>query len=127
VNSVVLDSSALLAVLLEEPGAGKVVPYLEAAALSAVNISEVAAKGVERGLMLEGIIGGLSRLRLEIVAFDTEQAYLAASMRPTTRQFGLSLGDRACLSLALSRNVPAVTADKAWEACNVGVKIIRIR
>jgi ribonuclease VapC len=127
VSSVVLDSSALLAVLLEEAGAEKVVPHLASAAISTVNVSEVVAKGVERGLMLEGVIGGLSRLRLDIVPFDAEQAYVAASLRPATRALGLSLGDRACLALGLKQGLPVLTADQLWAKAEVGVKVEVIR
>lgn len=113
--------------LLQEEGAEKVEQHLDSAAISAVNLSEVVAKGVDRGLMLEGVIGGLSRLPLEVIPFDAEQAYVAASLRPATRKLGLSLGDRACLALGLKQGLPVLTADQLWAKADVGVKIELIR
>jgi ribonuclease VapC len=100
VSRAVLDASALLAVLLQERGSEKVEPHLTSAAISAVNLSEVVAIGLERGLMLESVQSLLTRLSLEVISFDAEQAYVAASLRPATRKLGRSLGYRACLDTA---------------------------
>jgi ribonuclease VapC len=124
---VVLDSSALLAVLLQERGAERVEPHLTSAAISAVNLSEVVATGVERGLMLESVQSLLTRLSLDVIPFDGEQAYVAASLRPATRKLGLSLGDRACLALGLKQGLPVLTADQLWAKADVGVKVEVIR
>ena len=127
VSRVVLDASALMAVLLEEAGADKVEPHLMTAMISAVNVSEVAASAVERGLQLESVISGLSRLSMEIVAFDAEQAYIAASFRPVTRSLGLSLGDRTCLALGFLKKLPVLTADRNWARADCGVSVELIR
>jgi ribonuclease VapC len=127
VSRVILDSSALLAVLLEERGAERVEPHLTLALISTVNLSEVVATAVERGLMLENVLSLLTRLSLEIMAFDAEQAYIAASLRPATRKLGLSLGDRACLALGLKQGLPVLTADQLWAKADVGVKVEVIR
>jgi PIN domain nuclease of toxin-antitoxin system len=82
---------------------------------------------VERGLMLENILSLLTRLSLEVVPFDAEQAYMTASLRPATRALGLSLGDRACLALGLRHGVPVLTADQLWAKADVGVKVEVIR
>jgi ribonuclease VapC len=123
----VLDASALLAVLLEERGAEIVERHLPSAMMSAVNLSEVVASAIERGLQLENVILGLTRLSLEIVGFDTEQAYIAASFRPVTRSLGLSLGDRACLALGFLKKLPVLTADRDWAKADVGVTVEIIR
>jgi ribonuclease VapC len=127
VSRVVLDASALLAVLLQERGGDKVARYLTSAMISAVNLSEVVATAVERGLMLESVMPGLTRLSLEVIPFDAEQAYLAASLRPATRKLGLSLGDRACLALGLKQGLPVLTADQLWAKADVGVQVEVIR
>jgi PIN domain nuclease of toxin-antitoxin system len=127
VSKVVLDASALLAVLLEEPGAENVGPHLTMAVMSAVNLSEVVATAVERGLLLESVLPVLDRLSLQIIPFDAEQAYLAASFRPATRKLGLSLGDRACLALGLKVGLLVLTADQLWAKANVGVEVQLIR
>jgi ribonuclease VapC len=127
VNRVVLDASALLALLLQEQGADIVERHLATAMISAVNLSEVVASAVERGLQLENLILGLTRLSLEVVAFDAEQAHITASFRPITRRLGLSLGDRACLSLGFLKKLPVLTADRNWSQAAVGVKVEMIR
>lgn len=126
-NSVVLDASALLAVLLVERGAAKVRELRSPWLISAVNLSEVVATAVERGLTVDSVMPVLSGLSMQVIPFDVDQAYLAASFRPMTRMLGLSLGDRACLALGLKTGCSVVTADKAWDACDVGVDIIQIR
>jgi PIN domain nuclease of toxin-antitoxin system len=62
-----------------------------------------------------------------IIEFDAEQAIIAASFDSLTRKYGLSLGDRACLALAKSKNLPVLTADKVWKELDLGVKIRLIR
>lgn len=126
-SEAVLDSSALLAVLFREAGADKVLPYLHEARMSAVNVSEVTAKMVDRGVPLEKAVEIIARQPLKVMSFDAEQAYVAASLRPATRGLGLSLGDRACLSLAIRTSLPAVTADSNWLRCSIGVKVLGIR
>ena len=118
-----LDASALLAVLLREPGADRVGRLLESSLISTVNLSEVVASAVERGLMLESVTISLARLSMLVVPFDAEQAYIAASFRPATRSLGLSLGDRACLALGFVRTLPVLTADRDWAKVDIGVKV----
>jgi len=124
---IVLDSSALLTIVKKERGADIVEAAFGDAAISAVNVSEVLSKVWDWGLDANTYIGDLTRLRLEVVDFDFSRAALAASLRATTRSFGLSLGDRACLALAVERDCPAMTADRNWAKLNIGVPIQLIR
>lgn len=111
----VLDASAVLAVLNGEPGEKKVIPLLTESAVSSVNLTEVAAKLLEAGMDEASAQIAVSVLGIgEIVDFTEELAWETARLRPLTKQYGLSLGDRACLALARKLNVPAVTADKEW-------------
>jgi PIN domain nuclease of toxin-antitoxin system len=111
----VLDASAVLAVLNGERGEKKVVPLLAESAFSTVNLTEVAAKLVEAGMDEKSARLAVSVLGIgEIIDFTQDWAWEAARLRPLTKQYGLSLGDRACLALAIKLNVPAVTADKEW-------------
>ena len=129
----VLDSSALLALLRDEQGADRVVEAIsERVAISAVNWCEVLGKLVdsgaqpaeaERTLAAEGILGS----SVEVVAFDREQSLAAASLRAVTRARSLSLGDRACLSLAKALGVEAITADRRWHGLEHGVHLRLIR
>ena len=126
-EAVVLDASALLALLNGEDGAEAVAAVLPEAAVSAVNISEVVAKLAEAGMPRKAIRDALQGLPLDVVPFDQEQAYEAGLLRPSTRGIGLSLGDRACLSLALRLALPALTADRTWQQLAVGAKVRLIR
>ena len=124
---VVLDSSALLALLNDEPGANVVAGLLRNAAMSTVNISEVTAKLDEAGIPEPVIRRAIGELVLDMVAFDAEQAVQAGILRRATMAAGLSLGDRACLGLAKRLGVPAATADRAWRRVDVGVELTLIR
>jgi PIN domain nuclease of toxin-antitoxin system len=123
----VLDTSALLALINDEPGADKVRPLLAEAVMSAVNVCETVYKLRRRGMPVETVRVTLAPLVRQAIDFDEAMAYVAASIHERTRDLGISLADCACLALALSRKVPAVTTEKTWEACDVGVQIIRIR
>ena len=124
---VVLDASALLALLNAEPGAELVAEALPEAAVSAVNFSEVVAKLSEASMPEEAIRDTLQGLSLEVVPFDLDQAYEAGLLRSATRRVGLSLGDLGCLSLARRLNLPALTADQTWERLSADARVRVIR
>ena len=124
----VVDTSAVLALLWNEPGADMVANVLERSSISAVNWSELVAVMTERGLPDEAIRNSLSALPVAaVVPFDGDHAEAAGRLRRSTRQAGLSLGDRACLALGLERGLPILTADRAWRDLNVGADIRMIR
>ena len=125
--SVVLDASAVLALLNDEPGAGDVAAALPEAVLSSVNLSEAAAILADIGMPADDARAVLSGLDIMTVPFDDELAYLAAALRRATRAAGLSFGDRACLALARQRGIAALTADRAWNKLRLGVEIHLIR
>jgi ribonuclease VapC len=125
---IILDASALLAFLWVEPGADQVVAELERGALiSSVNLSEALTKVVDRGTPLDEILPVTQRINSEVVPFNEELAVAAAALRPRTRHLGLSLGDRACLALALARGLPVLTADRHWTQIDLGVAVRLIR
>jgi len=125
-SEAVLDSSALLALLWNEPGADRVTAALPGALLSSVNLAEVLTKLCERGLSASEGRELVKSLGVVVVDFDADQAEAAATLRESTRSLGLSLGDRACLALARRRNGPALTADAAWlKAQGFEVRFIR--
>lgn len=124
----VLDASALLVLLKGEPGGDKVIAALkEGAAISAINFSEVIARLNESNMPEEAIHEALDFLELDIVGFDTQNAYQSGMLRLVTKRAGLSLGDRACLALARQLNLPAVTADRVWEGLvpDIAIQLIR--
>lgn len=124
---IVIDASALLALLNAEPGADIVTEALPDGVISAVNLSEVIAKLYDAGMPEKAIRQALLPLGLEVVPFDDEQAYQAGLLRSMTKDKDISLGDRACLSLAKMLGSTALTADKAWGDISLGIAIRVIR
>ncbi len=127
-TSVVLDASAVLALIRDEPGADKVVPHIGQAAISAVNLQEVIKEMLLSGLDDLTIRELLGELRLDVRSHDVDAAYAAAGLHAQTREFGRGLGDRSCLALALQLGVPALTADREWKKVKVkNLKVEHIR
>lgn len=126
-TEVVLDASALLALIQNEAGAENVRPLIPNATISAVNFCETVQRLRRGGMPMEAVTMILAPLLPEPVAFDRKTAYVAASLHEKTRAQGLSFADCACLALASMRGVPAVTAERKWDMCDVGVEVIRIR
>jgi len=127
VNEVVLDASALLALLNGEEGANKVQGLLSRSIISSVNFAEVVTRLAAIGMPKEEIRTVLSILGLVIVPFDDEQAYFTGEIYPQTSHLGLSLGDRACLALAHIEGYIAITTDRAWAKLDSDVKVELIR
>jgi PIN domain nuclease of toxin-antitoxin system len=126
-SSVVLDASAIVAFIRNEPGATVVTNLAEDALVSAVNVAEVVTYFAGEGLSEEAIRVSLAKLAFASVPFDEEQAWKTGLLRPITRHLGLSLGDRACLNLASSLNLPVLTADRPWTQLDLGVDVQLIR
>ncbi|MCC5980234.1 MAG: type II toxin-antitoxin system VapC family toxin [Oceanicaulis sp.] len=123
----VLDASALLAVLLGEPGAAHVERYLPDAVISAVNLSEVAGKLMEKDAPAEAVRQAIAAVGLEVIAFDEAQAMVAADLRVRSRALGLSLGDRACIALGETRGASVVTCDRVWSELDSPAEIVVAR
>ena len=127
-SRIVLDASALLAVLNGEPGADKLTPtLLTNAASSTVNLAEVQSKLVDCGLTPDAAWAATLTPVAEVIPFTAEHAKAAGSMIALPGAFGLSLGDRACLALGLALQAPVYTADRAWKILKLGVRIHLIR
>jgi ribonuclease VapC len=127
VSKYVLDASAVLALLNQEPGMDRVEAVLADSCLGTVNYCEVLGKLIDAGLSEKEARESIELLNVEVIPFDTDMARLAAVLRPTTKKLGLSLGDRSCLALALARHNTAVTAERVWPKLKIGVKIELIR
>jgi len=115
----VLDASAVLAVLQNEPGKERVEAVLDVASIGRVNLTEVLVTLVNKGSSLVDAIMAVESLELETIELDKEQSETNAKLRPVTKHLGLSLGDRACLALAIQENATAITADQNWLNLNV--------
>jgi len=127
-NNIVLDASAVLAALYREPGADKLSPELLARAfISTVNLAEVHSKLVALGWDIEQAWKDCSGIVDRVVPFTMEQAKRTGSLVSITRPLGLSLGDRACLALALEQNAPVYTTDRSWKNLKLDLRIVVIR
>ena len=124
-TGVVLDASALLALLHEEQGADEVEGLLDGASMSCVNLSEVLQKAEQHGVETEGLEYDLEALGIRFRNFDVAMARPTAELWSAGK--GLSLGDRACLALARVTDTTAITADRRWviEGLGVDVRVIR--
>ena len=128
-TNVVLDTSAVMAWLQQEPGweaVGRAFAT-ENCRMSAVNLAELVAKSAERMRDHAEIAAMIAELPIEIVPSDKAQAFATGLLRAATRNLGLSLGDRACLALAKSINAVALTADKPWLELGIDARIECIR
>ena len=112
--TVVLDASALLAYLLQEPGAEVVDGLLSDARMTSVNWAEVVQKSLSAGVEVQGMREELQALGMRVEPFVAADGERAGQLWALTRQQGLSLGDRACLSLGLRLGLKVVTCDRAW-------------
>ncbi len=123
----VLDASAVLALLFNEPGADTVAEHIAAGAtMSTVNLSEVATILIRHGRDPDTVLDPL-QAQVDILAFTDSDAIATAQIYPLVSAKGLSLGDRACLALARRLNAPAVTAEHVWADLNLDIRIDTIR
>lgn len=122
-RTVVLDASALLAMLHGEPGGEKIQALVQTSAMSSVNWSEVVQKSLDGQVEIEGLRQDIEALGLKIIPFSAAQAERTALFRAATRHLGLSLGDRACLALAAELGLPAVTVDRAWGDLPIEIEV----
>lgn len=119
----VIDTSAVVAFLLNEPGGDAVAPFLASALLNSVNLTEVVTRLVR---------GGSDPMRAHylgcrVIDHDTDLADRAGRLWTGTARLGLSLGDRACLALALREGLPILTGDRPWARLDIGVDVRLIR
>ena len=127
-SDVVLDASAVLAMLRDEPGGDDVAAYIGRAAISTVNLQEVAKEVLREGASLDATRKALDELGLDVHPHDREAAYASASLYAQTKQYGRGLGDRTCMALALALGVPVLTTDREWRRVEVaGLTIKHMR
>ena len=125
--SAVLDASAILALVFDEPGADVVLALGADVCCSAVNLSEALAKLSDRGVPRAEAESHLAAVAGRTIAFDDAIARAAAAFREPTRFSGISFGDRACLATGLFLTLPVFTADRAWAGLALGVDVRLIR
>lgn len=124
---IILDASAILAAFFDEPGADSIAEQMSGALLSAVNYAEVVGKLVDRGTPRDQILEVMAQLDVDVIPVDRDQAAIAGLLRFETRSAGLSLGDRSCLALAISRRGIALTTDRAWASLQLEAEVHVVR
>ena len=124
---IVLDASALLAYIHDEPGAERVAAVLEEAVISAVNLAEAVTKLVLTTGSTDRTLRLIAEAEVGVVDFDQRLAQETGALAALTRTRGLSLGCRACLALARRERATAMTADHAWSNLDIGVDVQLIR
>jgi len=127
-NEVVFDASIMLALIQHERGTEKVTgELLDRSVASTVNLAEVQSQLVKKGYNpLDAWEDTLSAVKLA-EPYTSEQAKVAGDLITKTEKYGLSLGDRSCLALAISLKAPVYTTEQVWRDLKVGVPIHVIR
>ena len=123
----VLDSSAVIAYLKGERGAALVRKIIHNTIMLTVNLAEVLQWGIRNGRDIEQLPARLNRTGLVLINYTPTHAFETGRMYLSTYPLNISLGDRACLSLAKTLGVPAYTADTGWEHLNIGAEVRLIR
>ena len=124
---IVLDASAILAVILSEPGADRVEAAFDQAVISAATLTEILTKTYQRGLDSEGSYRRIVNFGIGIVPVTTKQARIAAEISRAPCRLNLSLGDRLCIALAISLDCELLTSDGGIEKFKAGIPVTRFR
>ena len=126
--SVVFDSSAILALLRDEPGAEVVAKYIGDGLISAVNLQEVIKGLLRRDVPVDAALAMLDALHLDVRSHGRDEAVAAARLYPVTKEFGSGLGDRSCMALGIAEGLPVLTVDQEWSKIEVrGLKLLLAR
>jgi ribonuclease VapC len=123
----ILDSSALLALINYEPGWENISKIVDNSSINTINLSEVIHKLYDLSLSELNINKIFQTLNFKIIKFDREMAFEAGKLKNQTKQFGLSLGDCACIATAIINKFDILTADKIWLKLDLPIKVISIR
>lgn len=127
-NEVVLDASAMLALLHHERGVEKLtLDILERSVASTVNLAEVQSKLVKNGGAPDVAWRDALSAVSTVEPYTREHARIAGDLIAITEKYGLSLGDRSCLALAIALKAPVYTTEQAWRNLKVSVPIHVIR
>jgi PIN domain nuclease of toxin-antitoxin system len=126
---VILDASALLALLKNEAGADVVAASMDQAVIGSVNLGEAAQIQYLHGWQRDTFETAIALMDIPVVPVSYRVAMDAADFRELARKNGISQADCLCLALAKSENAVVLTADRDWlkiaNAIGVEVRLIR--
>jgi ribonuclease VapC len=124
--TLVVDTSALLAVAFNERGAEEAQRLARGGILGMANFVEAITRGLEQGHPPERVLTLISMLQIDVVPVDRATADQALPLWQE-RKRNLSLGDRLCIGLALARGLPLLTGDRRWKQLDLGVSVVVFR
>jgi PIN domain nuclease of toxin-antitoxin system len=124
---IVLDASAVLALLLKEPGARRVEDELPDSAISAATLTEIITKAMKRGITSDAAYSAVVDWGIQIVPVDTTQARIAAEISKAPKELDLSMGDRLCIALAIAQRAKLMTSDGGILQLDAGILFVRFR
>lgn len=127
-SKVVFDASALIALFAKENSYRLIKKHMKDGIISSVNIAEVYKYCIETQGLTEEEAKTLIRLSdIRIIDFCPDQALISAKICNKTKAYGISLGDRACIALAMLKNYPILTCDKIWQKLDLDIQFIMAR
>ena len=124
----IIDASALLALLQNEPGSQIVETALADGSICAANLSETAAKLIQKGVPDKEALALLKSFDLDVFPVDEKIAFEAGRLVTFTADHGLGLGDRLCLATGIVLERTVLTADRVWGELRInGLNVQLIR
>jgi len=129
-SPILLDSSALLALCLDEPGADVVANAMSGSpmvAMTTANITECVSRLLRKGWDSRAVERFLGSLELAVVREELSLGLLAGELHARTRHIGLSTGDALCLAAAARDGYPVLTGDRVWATLDLGIPVVLIR
>ena len=121
----VLDTSAVLAIIYNEPGADVARRHASTGSISRVNVAEVLTDLVRAGYGDAAEARDLfRRVRLRVLDVLDDHLERVAELKQIR---GLSLGDCFCIALGEAQREPLITADTQWATLDLAAPVQLIR
>ena len=130
IGPIMLDSSALLALCLNESGADSVERAIGASTqvfMTTANLAESTSRLLRMQWTVHEVETAIRDLDIQVVRDELALALLAGELHARTRHCGLSMGDALCLAAALREAWPVFTADRAWSTLELEIPVVVIR